>query len=140
MMGNNHFPGPTPEGQFPGPLPRDPYPSRQPAGAFSEHEWMPWAVAELSAEIDAVTALLAVRRYLDREPADGQPMEAQILRRAIDQLVGRTDRIDWSLLVRLLASFERYLQDRPEPDRANREHLMATLRIARAASAKARQR
>jgi hypothetical protein len=139
-MANSDFPGPTPEGQFPGPLPRDPYPSHSPPGSFAQHEWMPWALAELSVELDAVSALLTLRSHLQDDPIHEEETEARLLHRAIDQVVGRTSRINWSLLVDFLAALERRLHEIPAPDEAKREPLVAALRTAMTTSEKAGER
>jgi hypothetical protein len=139
MMADNRFES-TPDGQFPGRLPRDEYPSQKQAGAFAEHEWLPWALAELSAELDAVTALSAVREQLQAERSGQQTNEARILRRAIDGVFGRVSRIDWSLMADLLESFRRQASSQQGTGRSDPQSLIALLETARASTEQAQRR
>jgi hypothetical protein len=99
---------------------------------------MPWALTELSIEIDAVTALLSVRALLDDQSQWQQVTEAQILSRAIRQLVGRASRIDWSVLGDLLDSLDNHLKSRARRRRRPEQQLTDAIGIAKASVAKAR--
>jgi hypothetical protein len=69
-------------------------------------DWMPWAVAELNLELDAMSVRLDIRRSLARRGMPEQLVEARVLDQTIVQ-IRWAQQIDWRSILGYLASTRR---------------------------------
>jgi len=91
-------------------------------------ESLPWALAELRVELEAVLSLVELRRVLIESGVDVRILEARLLCRAIDQLIGGSPSIDWSVFVRQIDALEGRTSTKQEPDS---ERILAAMSMAR---------
>jgi hypothetical protein len=78
-------------------------------------ESLPRAFAELHVEVEAVLSLVELKRSLREWDVEAQVLEARLLTRAIDHLVGGAPSIDWSMLSRLIETIDGRLRVQHHP-------------------------
>jgi hypothetical protein len=78
-------------------------------------ESLPWAFAELRVELEAVLSLVELKRSLREWDVEGEVLEARLLTRAVDHLVGGAPSIDWSMLSRLIETLDGRLSVQHHP-------------------------
>jgi hypothetical protein len=79
-------------------------------------ESLPRAFAELHVEVEAVLSLVELKRSLREWDVETEVLEARLLSRAIDHLVGGARSIDWSMLSGLFETLEGRLQHQPRSE------------------------
>jgi hypothetical protein len=78
-------------------------------------ESLPRAFVELHVEVEAVLSLVELKRSLREWDVEAKVLEARLLSRAVDHLVGGSPTIDWSMFSRLIERLDGRLRVQHHP-------------------------